>query len=92
VLLLRAVPTGDPPQAWAIDIAVELPDGRRTDLGSVSPFPVGAAGTFTLPVPEIGREVLARDGGVLVAELKPASAEPLREPLTVEITMSWIPD
>ena len=85
------VRTADNPlqQAWAIHLSLQLASGQSLFIGSVSPYPIDRAGSFTVPIPTDARASLAEHGGVLISELQAASGQPMREPLTIEWWATW---
>lgn len=60
-------------QSLVIKLTLILPDGTRSQLGAISPFPADQPSVYTLPLDDRQREALARGGmAELRLELLPA--------------------
>jgi hypothetical protein len=87
VLQLTVVEDSPGSAPFLLAVAARSRDGREVTLGTVSLFPIGHAGGFTLPLPRAAAESLAATGGALTFTLKEISADrPLDPDLRVEVT------
>jgi hypothetical protein len=84
---MRIAEPGGAGTSFLVSIGVRTRDGATAQLGTVSLFPVGEPGRFTLPLRGEAGSGLAANGGTVTLTLEPVSADrPLPDGLEVEVT------